>query len=349
MKHGLLPFDPADPGRFSVIYVQDPKEMDTTSRLSGRLPTQSQVFQLQLLDRTLLDERFVEPITSIMIGGANGLLTCQCADKFANEAVIRGDISDLLGLNFMLQGKVQVTQAGVETVGTVGKGLVFRPFDGTRVMASDGNIRRNLWVRISEMERVLEQLLGDTLPRRLAFESHIDWSTGLAASLKIQIEFLMRELVRPGGVASNALAMAYLTDLIHSLVLSGVRHNYSDQLAHGLSPAVPIHLRRAEDFMSAHATSPIRLADIAAAAGCSVRTLNAAFRRFRDTTPLAALHALRLDQVRVAIAGQKDGASTAILASRFGFTNAWRFAAAYRARFGESPADTASGLRARRR
>lgn len=348
MKQGLLPFDPTDTGHFSVIYVQDPKEMDTTSRLSGRLPTQSQVFQLQLLDRTLLGERFVEPITSIMIGGANGLLTCQCADQFANEAVIRGDISDLLGLNLMLQGKVQVSQGGADKMGTPSKGLVFRPFDGTRVLASDGNIRRNLWVKMTDMEKALELVLGETLPKRLQFESHIDWSTGLAASLRIQIEFLMRELVRPDGVANNPLALSYLTDLIHSLVLNGVRHNYSDFLDHGLSPAVPHHLRRAEDFMAENASKPIRLADIAAAADCSVRTLTAVFRRFRDTTPLAALHALRLDQVRAAITTQQDGTSTASIAARFGFTNAWRFSTAYRARFGESPSETACSFASRR-
>ena len=179
-------------------------------------------------------------------------------------------------------------------------------------------------------------MLGDTLPRRLEFESHVDWSVGLAVGLASQVEFLMREMTRSGGIAENPLAMASMTDLIHSLVLHGVAHNCSETLARGLSRAVPRHLRRAEAFMHAHAHTPIRLADIAASAACSVRTLSSAFRQFRNTTPLAALHGIRLDRVKAAI-DRGEHASSAAIASRFGFTNAGRFAKAYRARFGASP------------
>mgnify|MGYP001811353113 CR=1 FL=1 len=61
------------------------------------------------------------------------------------------------------------------------------------------------------------------------------------------------------------------------------------------------------------------------------------FRRFRDTTPLGALHAARLDSVRDAL--RLDGASVAAVARRHGFTNLSRFGAAYRRRFGEAPAE----------
>jgi len=80
---------------------------------------------------------------------------------------------------------------------------------------------------------------------------------------------------------------------------------------------------------------------VAAAAGCSVRTLNAVFRHFRDTTPLAALHTIRLEQVRAELNHNVTGATIGEVARRFGFTNSGRFAAAYRRRFGESPAETA--------
>ena len=49
--------------------------------------------------------------------------------------------------------------------------------------------------------------------------------------------------------------------------------------------------------MRTNAAAPIRMEDVAAAACCSVRTLGSVFRRFRDTTPLAAFHAIRLEQV----------------------------------------------------
>jgi transcriptional regulator GlxA family with amidase domain len=68
-----------------------------------------------------------------------------------------------------------------------------------------------------------------------------------------------------------------------------------------------------------------------------VRNLNGVFRRFRSTTPLAALRAIRLDAVRNALQDPGTGASTAAIARRYGFTNPARFATAYRRRFGEAP------------
>jgi transcriptional regulator GlxA family with amidase domain len=89
--------------------------------------------------------------------------------------------------------------------------------------------------------------------------------------------------------------------------------------------------------MHAQAGSPIRMADIAAAAGCSVRTLTTVFRRFRDTTPLAALHTIRLDKVRADLRDGRANGSVASVARAYGFTHAGRFTVAYRRRFGEAP------------
>jgi transcriptional regulator GlxA family with amidase domain len=100
-------------------------------------------------------------------------------------------------------------------------------------------------------------------------------------------------------------------------------------------------MRRAEDFMRANAAAPIRMEQVANVAGCSVRTLGAVFRQFRDTTPLAALHAIRLDQVRADLDCCAADASIAEVARRYGFTNAGRFKSAYCRRFGEAPAETA--------
>ena len=85
----------------------------------------------------------------------------------------------------------------------------------------------------------------------------------------------------------------------------------------------------------------IRMEDVAAAAGCSVRTLGAVFRQFRDTTPLDALHAIRLEHVHAELKHAATGGSVAEVARRYGFTNPGRFRTAYRRRFGETPTETA--------
>lgn len=75
--------------------------------------------------------------------------------------------------------------------------------------------------------------------------------------------------------------------------------------------------RRAEAYIRADAEEPIALCKVAEAAGCSVRSLQLGFRRFREATPMAAIR----------------------LALRFGFTNPGHFAYDYKAAFGEAPRD----------
>ena len=91
--------------------------------------------------------------------------------------------------------------------------------------------------------------------------------------------------------------------------------------------------------MRVHCAAPIRITDIAAAAGCSVRTVGAVFRHFRGRTPLDALHAIRLEQVHGELSRGAGDASVGAVARRYGFTNASRFVTAFRRRFGETPLD----------
>jgi transcriptional regulator GlxA family with amidase domain len=81
------------------------------------------------------------------------------------------------------------------------------------------------------------------------------------------------------------------------------------------------------------------MAQVAVAAGCSLRTLEAAFRQFRGTTPLGALHGIRLEQVHRELSRAATDTPLAAIARRHGFTNATRFTTAFRRRFGEAPSD----------
>jgi transcriptional regulator GlxA family with amidase domain len=69
---------------------------------------------------------------------------------------------------------------------------------------------------------------------------------------------------------------------------------------------MPGYVRRTEKFTRAKAVVPIRMERVATAAGCSIRTLIAVFRQFRETTPLAALHAIRLEGDACGAQPQRD-------------------------------------------
>jgi transcriptional regulator GlxA family with amidase domain len=73
----------------------------------------------------------------------------------------------------------------------------------------------------------------------------------------------------------------------------------------------------------------------------SVRGLQTAFRRHLDTTPGTALKEARLSAVHEELVRTAPGAArVADIAHRFGFAHLGRFAAEYRARFGELPKET---------
>lgn len=332
----VLPVDPAALSAFNIINVIDPREMEDSSRP----PNDGAEWRYRLQDRGLLRANFDSPITSIAERYLGSMMIAHGGDRFATQVDIGGAGVDSYCFTAMFHGRVTLIQHGKETTSIGANGLVFCGTPGTRILTSDDNARQSLWIEASGLEHALEFMLDSRLRERLAFKPGIDWTSGLAASLRGQIDFLMHEIRRQGGVADNLVALASLTDLVESLVLRGIPHNYLERLERGPFGAVPAYVRRAEEFMRANAAVPIRMEHVAAAAGCSVRTLHAVFRQFRDTTPLAALHQIRLEQVHAELGHPTAGATIAGVARCYGFTNAGRFAAAYRRRFGESPSET---------
>lgn len=339
MANAAFSIDPSRLTTFSVVRANDPSELDTRSRVSERFPEPSRIYKYRLRDRALWHGRFDEPIFTLAVRSAGPIVATYAQGSFETEVAIDGDEGDLFCFTMVKGGHVTMLQNGLAAAGTTSRGIAFRPGPGTRILMSDGSERANVFVKATELEAALEQVLDRRLSRPLAFVPGLDWSGGLSASLKGMLDFVMREFERTDGLADNPVALASATDLLMSLVLRGLPHNHSGEMAFGADHAVPAYVRRAEDYMRARCAEPIRMKDVAAAAGCSMRTLDAVFRRFRDTTPLRALHALRLGQVHAELSREGGGESVAAVARRYGFTNASRFGQAFRRRFGETPAD----------
>jgi transcriptional regulator GlxA family with amidase domain len=89
----------------------------------------------------------------------------------------------------------------------------------------------------------------------------------------------------------------------------------------------------------AHADTPITIGALADAAGVSARTLFEGFRRFRGTTPMAQLKAVRLVRAYEELRMSPDESVTDV-SVKWGFVHLGRFARAYRRRFGELPSET---------
>lgn len=288
--------------------------------------------------------RFDGPIFSLATRGAGSLVASHAASRFGTDVSIDGEEGEYFCFTTSLHGDVTLVK-GAESVTARGPlGLAFRPGCQTRILTGDRSARTNVFIKVCEVEAALEHMLDSRLRKPLEFSPTLDWNNGLAASLKYQLEFVLREFERADGVADNAVALATTTDFLVALALRSVRHNYTDHLERDGSGATPAYVRRAEEFMRAHCAEPIRIVNVAAAAGCSVRTLGNLFRHFRGITPLEALHRIRLEHAHAELrlgANAGNGVGVATVARRYGFTNASRFVVAYRRRFGETPSDTA--------
>ncbi|MEG8037565.1 helix-turn-helix domain-containing protein [Sphingomonas sp. LR61] len=83
------------------------------------------------------------------------------------------------------------------------------------------------------------------------------------------------------------------------------------------------------------------IADLAAVAGLSVRSVQESFRRVFDVSPLTYLQDVRLDRVRSELlALDPQVGAIGDVARRWGFAHLGRFSASYAARFGEYPKQT---------
>ncbi|MFI8631645.1 helix-turn-helix domain-containing protein [Microbacterium sp. NPDC077663] len=105
-------------------------------------------------------------------------------------------------------------------------------------------------------------------------------------------------------------------------------------------------VRRATAFIEEHLGEPLSVGDIAHAAGLSVRGLQSAFARVRDTTPAAYVRTARLRAVRrELVEAEPAEATVAEVARRWGFAHLPRSAKHYREEFGEQPSETLRRIR----
>lgn len=341
MPMAVPTIDPALLTMFDVVRARDPDDLSGKLRVTERVAKSSRIYTYQLQDSALWRVRFDQPIFTLATRSVGSILASYVDSSFATNVSVDGDEGDLFCFTTMLTGQTTLVQNGNSTTAADNCGLAWRPSPSTRLFMSDDNARTNAFFKVADIEGALEHMLDENLRQPLDFDPNLDWSSGLAASLKRQLDFVMHEFQREDGVASNPVALASLTDLLVSLVLRGAPHNYASRLDRGPYSAVPAYVRRAEDFMRANGVEPIRMSQVAAAAGCSLRTLGAVFNHFRGRTPLGALHAIRLDLARDELTLGTSGATVTAVARRYGFTNATRFANAFCRRFGETPSEAA--------
>lgn len=167
-----------------------------------------------------------------------------------------------------------------------------------------------------------------------------------ADRLKSTIFYLRDHVLSDPGIESHPLILSTGSQLLAASILAAFPHTArTDATAQDRVDAHPATLRRAIAYIDDHADQPLTVADIADAVHVTIRTLQYAFRRHLDTTPLAYLRQARLAHAHrdLLSAGPDSNVSVAGVAARWGFLHPGRFAALYRAAYGVNPAQTLNG------
>ncbi|MFF0341482.1 helix-turn-helix domain-containing protein [Kribbella sp. NPDC004875] len=210
-----------------------------------------------------------------------------------------------------------------------------KPYKGT-VCRSTYNITmfdESLLTRVAGVSR------RDNAPVRLL--SHRPRSREAARHLSRTIAYLGDHMLPNPAVRSSPLLIASVSHLLAASVLEAFPNTATPDHRADSRDARPATIKRALAFLESNLDKAVDVADIAAAAGVSVRAVQTAFQRHLGTSPLAYLRRLRLEQVRAELLAADPAESTvAGVAARWGFHHHGRMSAAYHEVYGELPSTT---------
>jgi AraC-like DNA-binding protein len=177
----------------------------------------------------------------------------------------------------------------------------------------------------------------------LRFESIAPASPSARVLWSQTVAFICRQLVGSGLTEISPIITQGMTRLAAAALLETFPNTtMTTAYISGPGHVPPATVRRAAEFIDAHAGRPVTATEIAAAAGVTARALQYAFRRHYETTPTGYLRRVRLEraQRQLLAADPATGATVAEIARRWGWANPANFAAAYQKQYGVSPSHT---------
>lgn len=251
-------------------------------------------------------------------------------------------LEDFFCFLFPVSGEQWLDQQGDRHVIGPGEAFVVDPTRRFDQVISPENRMINIRVDRDTFDDFLRETIGRRALHPLAF-STAPVTVSSASSLLEFVQFLCRDCQDGDsfgagtyqGVASQQMERSLLT-----LLLAGLPNNYEQFLGSRRQQASTL-VGQVEAFIHANLAEPLSVADIAAAAGVSERTIYYAFAQHYGLTPLQFLKIERLKLARTMLQ-RTDGRRLSVcdVAMSCGFNHLSKFASDYRRQFGELPRET---------
>lgn len=262
-----------------------------------------------------------------------------CDARYGADVTLGYDAPDAYQVGVPLSGHLEAHQAGRALLSAGDRAVVSRAGEDVVLDRWSADCRQ-LVVKIDQefLECRLQDQLDAAIPGPIALAGRLDIAAGRGRSWAALARLVAAEFDGETGMFDHPLVVGRLRDTLALGLLLAVDHPYREDLDRPARCYRPPLVRRAIEAIHAHPERPYTVADLAVAAGVSVRTLQAAFRRYVGCTPMVYLRQVRLarahDDLRAA-----DPCTTSVaeVAYRWGFLHLGRFAAAYRARYHSTP------------
>jgi AraC-like DNA-binding protein len=239
-------------------------------------------------------------------------------------------------------GWLESLHRGQEVTATPELASVYRP-DGEATITRWSGGGRHLAVRIDQVavDTALEELIDHPVNSPIPFASNLPLDSRATESWVQLLMAVQQQCDSPDSLVRHSLVREPLVEsLIRGLLLL-IDHPYRDALAAPVPAVRPAAVRDAMDIVEAEPGAPLTVAKLAKHCHVSVRTLQEGFQRHLSMSPMAYVREVRLRRAHGDLRSADPSRSTvASIAHRWGFTHLGRFAAAHKARYGESPTHT---------
>ncbi len=196
----------------------------------------------------------------------------------------------------------------------------------------------------AELVRVAAAMYGDDAASglRLSLSMALDDTRGQAfLRTALDLHDMMEQPDRGGAYAGRLAAELLMSRMLAAVPNSADRSTHSLPAKHSGSPFAESVLRRFLALIEERISENVTVLDLAAMLAVPIRTLQMHVADAAGCTPSDLLRDARLRRAHLLLVDADPAHDTVTaIVHRCGFSNPGRFAGLYRARFGESPAQT---------
>ena len=221
------------------------------------------------------------------------------------------------------------------------RAAVGRPFEEVQVDRLEGAALM-LHAPIEALVERAEQLTAGSFSGSLVSQmvDRLDLRAPAGEAFARTLKTAMVEIGALNSAGLGPLAIASYEDLLTNLAAAVLFPPVTQGLDRPMRQCGPVAIRRARDFIKAHAAEPLSLSKLAADLGLPMRTLQENFRKCFGFSPRAWLLECRLENARQSLTLPDRSTSVSRVAYDCGFGDLSDFSAKYREKYGESPSET---------